>query len=555
MKLRKNQRLAIRLFCAMSVVTLTVSAYGQASESQPAARELYVPDITLNIEDVAEVRVQPGLPPEAELTKPELAVPFLAADELRVVTPGLPEVLTDSKRKKPGVLGPGLALEASVAAGNNGLLRSSIGLQHAGAGAGFNLLLDHNLQERFGTLSQGFHRTDDLQGAYRSEVNGAEIGLVGRYRRVEDGLQDVTVAEGAGHAISDQLVDAELQISVKPTDVITVDGSLGGRRSSRQPKGFEQDVSDGLTITQWEGHASAAAFAQLRQLEIGVVTDYLFQSVRPVAPTAHRLLGQLELGYDLAIPLRLGARAGLQYASEDDTSNLRIPFEVSVDGMPHDLVTLRVVAGREIIGRDLGGIYRNLKFIDEPQDLQDTRQWFGDASVRAAVSENVHVVASLRGETGSNRVDITGDLGDSGLHQVIQTEAGVLKTGLGLRWDINPTAALNLDWSGAFFDVPLYQAPHVLSLGMRATWGRGLFGVENNVDWVFPNELESAKYDAPNVALPIVSASGFYNVSENLAIVASLSDLLQPLSDSPRYELAPYQEPGFELSLGVDVNL
>jgi hypothetical protein len=55
--------------------------------------------------------------------------------------------------------------------------------------------------------------------------------------------------------------------------------------------------------------------------------------------------------------------------------------------------------------------------------------------------------------------------------------------------------------------------------------------------------------------LPIVSASGFYHVSENFAIIAGLADLLQPLSDQPRYELAPYEEPGFQASLGVEVSL
>ena len=227
-----------------------------------------------------------------------------------------------------------------------------------------------------------------------------------------------------------------------------------------------------------------------------------------------------------------------------------------MDGMPTDLITLRIAAGREIIDRDLAGMYETLKFVEEPTDLRDTRQWFGDVSVRAAVGEDVHLVAAVRGEYGTNRVDITGDLGTSGLHQVVQTgEAGTLQTGLGLRWDINANAALNLDWSGAFFDIPLYQSPHVFSLGMRAIWDGGRFGVENNVDWVFPNELETGRHRAPDVGLPIVSARGFYNISDNFAIVAGLADLLQPLSDEPRYELAPYQEPGFQASLGVEVNL
>ena len=545
-----TRRVAGYPLAAVLTAALTVTAYGQASESQPAARPLEVPPITLSIEDVAEVQVQPGLPPEAELAKPELAVPLPAADELQVVTPGLPEVLTDSDRSASGLLGPGLALEAAVAAGNNGLLRSSIGLQHAGAGPAFHLQVDHHLQEGFGPPApdQGYHRTDDLQGAYRSDIGGAELGLAGRYRRVEDGLQG---RADAGHGLGDQLVDADLQLQVRASDVVTVGGKIGGSSAFREFRG-----SDKLAVTQWDGRASAAASAQLRQLEIGLATEYRFRHVRTDEPTAHRLLGRLELGYDLAIPLRLGARAGLQYASEDDTANLRIPFELSVDGMPHDLITLRVAAGREIIGRDLASMYRTLKFIDEPAELRDTRQWFGDASVRAAVSEDVRLVASVRGEAGTNRVDITGDLGVSGLHQVVQQEqAGILQTGVGLRWDINPTAALNFDWSGAFFDVPLYQSPHVLSLGMRATWGRGRFGIENNVDWVFPSELETSRYKATNVSMPIVSASGFYNVSENFAVIASLADLLQPLSDRPRYELAPYAEPGFQASLGVEVSL
>ncbi len=537
---------------AVLAAALTVTAYGQASESEPAARELEVPDLTLSIEDVAEVQVQPGLPPEAELRKPELAVPLPEADELRVVTPELPQVLTDGAGDGggTGLLGPGLALQAAVAAGNNGLLRSSIGLQHAGTGPDFHLQVDHHLQEGFGPAApfQGYHRTDDLQGAYSSDIGGAELGLGGRYRRVEDGLQKSVLA---GHGLSDQLVDGDLLLLARPSDVVTISGKIGGRGASREFRGSEK-----LAVTEWQGRASAGVTAQLRQLEIGVETNYEFRHVRTDEPTAHRLLGQLALAYDLAVPIRLGARAGVQYASEDDTANLRIPFEVSVDGTPNDLITLRVAAGREIIGRDLAGMYGTLKFIEEPRELRDTRQWFGDASVRAAVGEDVHVVASVRGETGTNRVDITGEPGASGLHQVVQKkEAGTLQTGLGLRWDINPTAALNLDWSGAFFDVPLYQAPHVLSLGMRATWDGGRFGIENNIDWVFPSALETGRYRAPDVGLPIVSASGFYNVSENFAIIAGLADLLQPLSDQPRYELAPYEEPGFQASLGVEVNL
>lgn len=546
----RGVRRAARYPIAIVLAALTATAHGQASESQPAARPLEVPDVTLSIEDVAEVQVEPGLPPEAELTKPDLAVPLPEADELRVVTPGLPEVLTDSGEGGTGLLGPGLALQAAVAAGNNGLLRSSIALQHAGDGPDFHLGVDHQLLEGFGPPAplQGYHRTDDLQGAYGSDIGGAELGVAGRYRRVEDGLQDVG---NPAHVLSHQLVDGNLMLLVKPSDVVTVSGEIGGRGASREFRGSEQ-----LPVTEWQGRAGAGVTAQLRQLEIGVTGDYEFRHIRVEEPTAHRLLGQLALAYDLGVPVRLGARAGVQYASEDDTSEVRIPFEVSMDGMPTDLITLRVAAGREIVARDLAGMYETLKFVEEPAELRDTRQWFGDVSVRAAVGEAVHLVAAVRGESGTNRVDIKGDLGASGLHQVVQTgEAGTLQTGLGLRWDINPNAALNLDWSGAFFDIPLYQSPHVFSLGMRATWDGGRFGVENNVDWVFPNELETGRYRAPDVGLPIVSARGFYNISDNFAIVAGLADLLQPLSDEPRYDLAPYQEPGFQASVGVEVNL
>lgn len=549
-RVRAARSVAGFLLATVLAGALTVGAHGQASESQPAARPLEVPAVTLSIEDVAEVHVEPGVPPEAELAKPELAVPLPEADELGVVTPGLPEVLTDSGDIGTGLLGPGLALQAAVATGNNGLLTSGIALQHAGDGPDFHLGVDHLLLEGFGPAAplQGYHRTDDLQGAYSSDIGGAELGVAGRYRRVEDGLQDTG---DPAHVLSHQLVDGNLLLLVRPSDFVTVSGEIGGRGASREFRG-----SDELSVTEWQGRAGAGMTAQLRQLEIGVTGDYEFRHIRVDQPTAHRLLGQLALAYDLGVPIRLGARAGVQYASEDDSSEVRIPFEVSVDGMPSDLITLRIAAGREIIGRDLASVYETLKFVEEPSELRDTRQWFGDLSVRAAVGEDVHLVASVRGESGANRVDITGDLGASGLHQLAQSdEAGTLQTGLGLRWDINPNAALNLDWSGAFFDIPLYQAPHVFSLGMRATWDGGRFGVENNVDWVFPNELETGTYRAPDVGLPIVSARGFYNVSDNFAIVAGLADLLQPLSDEPRYELAPYEEPGFQASLGVEVNL
>ena len=539
---------------ATVLAALTVAAHGQASDPQPAARPLEVPAVTLSIEDVAEVQVEPGLPPETELTKPALAVPLPEADELRVVTPGLPEVLTDSGEVGTGLLGPGLALQAGVATGNNGLLRSSIALQHAGDGPDFHLGVDHQLLEGFGQQASGkayqpdqaYHRTDDLQGAYSNDIGGAELGVAGRYRRVENGLQG---RSDARHGLSDQLVDGNLMLLARPSDAVTVSGSIGGRGASRAFRG-----SDEPAVTEWQGRAAAGVTAQLSQLEIGAAADYEFRHVRD--PTAHRLLGRLALAYDLAA-VRFGARAGVRYAYPDD--ELRIPFEAFLDGSPSDLVTLRVAAGREIIGRDLAGLYETLTFIEEPPKLRDTRRWFGDASVRAAVSEDLHVVASVRGEHGHDRVDITGDTGASGLHQVVQNEreaAGTLKTGLGLRWNINPTAAFNFDWSGAFFDVPLYQAPHVLSLGMRATWDGGRFGVENNVDWVFPSKLDTGWHEARDVGLPIISASGFYNVSDHFAITAGLTDLLQPLSDQPpRYELAPYQEPGFQASLGVEVNL
>ena len=544
---------------AILAVALAVSAHGQASESEPDERPLQLPPITLSIEDVAEVRVQPGLPPEAELATPQRAVPLPAAGELQVVAPELPHALNDNAGNGSGLLGPGLALQAAIEAGNNGLLKSSIVLQRAGTGPRFQLQVDHQLLDGFGpeqAPEQGFHRTDDLQGVYRTDLGGgAELDVTGRYRRVEDGLQGRGM-EGQ-HALSDQLVAGEAQLQVEPTDVLTVSGEIGGSSASRAFRG-----SDAATVTELEGRAAAAATAQLLDLEIGVSTDYSFRQVRSgekwMENPAHRLMAQLDLGYDLAIPLRLGARGGLQYASDDDTANVRFPFELSVAGTPHDLITLRLAAGREVVDRDLAGLYGTLGFVDKPdQVLLDTRQWFGDASVRAAVSDDLQVVASVRGETGTNRVDITGDVADSGLHSLVQDDTGTLRTGLGLRWDINPTAALSLDWSGAFFDVPLYQAPHVVSLGMRATWGKGSYGIENNVDWVFPSELEG-KYsgpNAPNVALPIVSTSGFYNISDTIAVIASIADLLQPLSDRPRYGLAPYAEPGFQASVGVEVNL
>ncbi len=543
------QRLAAYLLGAVLACAAAASAYGQAAEPQPAARPLQVPDITLSIEDVAEVEVDPVLP-DAELEKPEFGVPLPEADELRVVTPRLPDVLTDASGAGSGLLGPGLALEASVSAGNNGLLKSSIGLQGAGPGPFFHLQVDHHLQEGFGPVApdQGYHRTDDLRGAYRTDLGGATVEVSGRYRRVEDGLQGIGLI---GHGVSDQLVDGDLQVRAMPADALTLRGAIGGRSASRAFRG-----SDEQAVTEWQGRASAGATAQLRELEIGLAANYKVRQARSEQPVAHRLLGQVELGYDLPVPIRLGARAGLQYAPDDEATSLRTPFEVSVEGMPHDRINLRLAGGREVIDRDLAGVYDTFGYIEEPQQLRDTRQWFGDASMRAAVTEAVHVVASVRGETGDGRLDVAGDLGASGLHTVVQKrEAGTLQTGLGLRWDISSNAALNLDWSGAFFDVPLYEAPHVLSLGMRATWADGRLGVENNVDWVFPNALETRRHQAPNVALPIISASGFYNISDTVAVVASLADLLQPLSDRPRYELAPYMEPGFQASVGVEINL
>ena len=258
MRVRAACRVAGFLLASVLAGALAANAFGQASESQPAARPLEVPPVTLNIEDVAEVQVQPGLPPEAELTKPALAVPLPDADELRVVTPGLPGVLTDAGDGGTGLLGPGLALQAGVAAGNNGLLRSSIALQHAGDGPDFHLGVDHHLLEGFGPAApfQGFHRTDDLQGAYSSDIGGAELGVAGRYRRVEDGLQG---ASTVGHGLNHQLVDGDLLLLARPSDVVTVSGTIGGRGATREFRG-----SDKIAVTEWQGRAAGGVTAQLR---------------------------------------------------------------------------------------------------------------------------------------------------------------------------------------------------------------------------------------------------------------------------------------------------
>ena len=90
---------------------------------------------------------------------------------------------------------------------------------------------------------------------------------------------------------------------------------------------------------------------------------------------------------------------------------------------------------------------------------------------------------------------------------------------------------------------------------MQATWDRGRYGFDNYIDWVFPSELESSRHAASNIALPVIYASGFYHISDTIAVIANVADLLQPLSDRPRYELAPYADPGFQASVGVEVNL
>ncbi len=529
---------------------LTLTAYGQATESQPKERELQVPPITLSIEDVAEVNVRPGLPPASKLIAPQRAVPLPVAGELKVVAPDLPEVLNSNPGNRSGLFGPDLALQAAIEAGNNGLLKSSIALQRAGIGPSFQLQVEHQLLDGFGakeTPEQGYHRTDDLQGVYRSGIGSADIDVSGRYRRIEDGLQG---RGGDHHSFSDQLVAGDLQIEIDPTDVLTVKGEIGGSSSSRAFRGSESAI-----MTELEGWAAAVATAQIRELDIGVTTSYSFRHMGGGIDPAHRLLGQLELGYDLAIPIRVAARGGLQYASEDENSNVRFPFQLSLIGTPHELVTLRVSAGHEVVDRSLSGLYERLGFLEEPTAVLDTRQWFGDAFIRAAVLDDLQVVASLRGETGVQRVDIEGEVGKSGLHSLVQEDSGTLQTGIGLRWDINRTAALSLDWSGAFFDVPLYQAPHIVSVGMQATWDRGRYGFDNYIDWVFPSELESSRHAASNIALPVISASGFYHISDTIAVIANVADLLQPLSDRPRYELAPYADPGFQASVGVEVNL
>jgi hypothetical protein len=195
--------------------------------------------------------------------------------------------------------------------------------------------------------------------------------------------------------------------------------------------------------------------------------------------------------------------------------------------------------------------------------LVDNHGWFADVGMSFTLTQNLSLQAKAELARNSALVVPDGTAVDpaSGLFGFEQESAVQLGADARLRWNLGALVTLNAGLHTELLDkapnTPLHSASvEIEGTSADARWG-GMGSMEFALGYA-PTET--------NVSLmPLLSVSGFYNVTDTISLIAELEDLLYPfpeerwltsrLPSGELYSWHPYKAPGVRGTVKVQINL
>jgi len=542
--------------CLLLLMSFGVLA---AQESAPAVEpqepDIILPEVILRIEDFSVEEVEAGIPGEDALSAPERTVPLPEVGELDIEEPEIPIGFGESRDLVSAERSSGLSAQAILGAGTLSHLYSQIALNRIGGEEPrFKLrflheMLDGTAGSAGAEAGAGFHsREDRLEAGVKFHLGSLGLEFEGLFQDQERGLQQ-PIFPYVSHVHRRGELDARLELPLGERVIL-----IGQTDSS-----FASQLLTG-TAPEDTSEILVAPLATLefrhKGIWLGLEGEYSYRAVPGgVAEELHRSGLEAFFGAEFLANYRFEARGGWIWNSE--LGHL-FPFSLSLSGTPFSTFSFEASGGYRVVPVNYADLLDGFPLPVLPAAfLEDDRGWFADLGMSFTLTQNLSLQAQalLARSSALPWPDGSPPEPASGLFVVPQSSAVQLNTDARLRWNLGALITLSAGLHTELLD----RAP-------GAPLHSGIVEIQGNnaaARWGGDAILEFAIGDAR--LSPLLSAGGFYNITDTISLIVEIEDLLHPilgetvfntrLPSGGLYAWEDYEAPGLRGTVKVQINL
>ncbi len=527
-----------RLSILAALLRLAIAAFPQAQGKDlgPTEPDIVLPQVILEIEDLSVENVEAKLPPDEELLPSRREIPLPAEGEIPVIEPSVAIASTAGEPPAPAPAGPSIATEALVGAGLENTILGTLSVKTLGRDPRLSLSFSHEAVDGFSghAAGSGFDsRTDNLSGELAMKLAFLDTDLQGSFNEDARGLQ----RQGTYIGRLSRRVDGSADFTARPLDWLTLDGKIKAGTDSLTLTG-----STPLPVSEYRLAPSLGGEARFSWFRLGLSGDYSYR-MADFGPAGSQEVQRVRTGLTLGFELPASMLLEGSVAWFWNTSGASLfPFELRFSGTPFGFLTFGFGAGYKVVPYDAGGVLSEYRWV-LPEPLRDDSGWFADSNLKLSLAKDLILSGTLSFMSSREMLDTSDSTlaqdPATGLFLLGQRQAVRLDSDISLRWNPVENVTLGAGWKRAFIDRPAFAALDEARVEGIAMEKSGAFG---------GNFLVALRTGvAPILQLPVVNVGGFFKISDSVEIHLDAEDLLQPALNAPRYDLFPFQDPGFRV--------
>ena len=540
--LAREMRLRRRVVLVAALLAAGRAALGAAGSvpGEPGEPEIVLPPVILEVEDLSVERVEAKLPPEEELLPPAREVPLVEVGDFVIADPSVPAGAV-SGSTVAGSRDRFLTTEVELGAGSLNHVLGSVELKTLGGVPRFSLSFGHQTMDgsAVDALAPGFgRRTDDLSGTLTFASQTLEATLAGSFSEDGTGLQGLSPGQFLNRL--NRSLGGRASFSARPVESLTLGAGFDAAMDSLRLEGTSVVRQE----SQYTLVPSLSLAAQFTAVRIGLDARYGYRSSTPEGGSqVHNFDAGLSLEWQLTAALLLAGSVGW-YGSSAGAS--LVPFEVRLSVTPASFVALSAGGGYRVTPLAMRDVLA-LHPLVLPDVPEDDSGWFADGALRLTFTKDVSASARAAFSTASAALDADASPDPvTGLYPLAQREGSRLTTDLGMRWgitsEVSVSASLAHEWLALTHLVPADR----LLVELAALQSAGRWGGNLSVDVSVPQPA------AGSTQLPVVTASGFFAVSDIVTLQLGAADLLGfLLPGGARLGFGGYEQPGFRVTASV----
>jgi hypothetical protein len=532
-----------------------LSAQESAPNVEPEEPDIVLPEVILRIEDFSVEEVEAGIPGGEELSAPQRSVPLPEVGALEIEEPEIPVVIGEGRDLVAGQRSSGLSAQAILGAGTLSYLYSQIALNRIGGEEPrFKLrflheMLDGTAGPNGAEAGAGFQtREDSLEAGIKFHAGSLGLEFAGSFQDRERGLQDVS-ADYLSHVHRQGELDARLELPLG--ERFTLKAQAGGSFASQLLTGTDPNDTTEILVTP-----VASVEFRHENVWLGMEGSYSYRSVQGgIAEDLRRGGLQAYFGAEFLTDYRFEAKGG--WVWNGDLGHL-FPFVLSLSGTPFSTFSFQASGGYRVVPQSYADLLEGFPLPElSAAPPEDDRGWFADLGMSFTLTQNLSLQARALLAWSEALLLPDGDPPDatSGLFGISQTSAVQFNTDARLRWNLGTLITLSGGVHTEFLDRAPGAPLHSVILEIQGNNAEARWGGDADLEFAIGDRRLS----------PLLSAGGFYNITDTITLIAEVEDILNPvlgdtvfntrLPTGGLYAWEGYDAPGLRGTVKVQINL